>query len=146
MTEDYSINTGIVKRFGVVDYVLFALTLLISCGIGVFYAIKDRNVVTTKNYLLAGRNMEVVPVSMSLVVTFMSALTLLGTPVEMYNYNTMFWWLSLSFVFALSAVIRIFIPFLFQLRITSTFEVRFLIIYNINILITFLYELPAHSR
>ncbi|XP_041364410.1 sodium-dependent multivitamin transporter-like [Gigantopelta aegis] len=119
---DYSINTGVVKRFGAVDYVLFTLTLLISCGIGVFFAIKDRNVVTTKNYLLAGRKMDIVPVSMSLVVTFMSALTLLGTPVEMYNYNTMFWWLSLSFVFALSAVIRIFIPFLFQLRITSTFE------------------------
>ncbi|XP_041362105.1 sodium-dependent multivitamin transporter-like [Gigantopelta aegis] len=122
VSGDYSINTGVVKRFGAVDYVVFALTLLISCGIGLFYAIKDRNVITTKNYLLAGGKMDVVPVSMSLVVTFMSALTLLGTPVEMYNYNTMFWWLSLSFVIALSAVIRIFIPFLFQLRITSTFE------------------------
>ena len=123
MAEDYSINTGVVKHFGTVDYVLFVLTLLVSAGIGVFYAIWDRNRNTTKEFLLGGKNMSVFPVAMSLMVTFMSALTLLGNPAEIYNYNTMFWWLIVSFLFAITGAAYLFIPFFYQLQVISTFEV-----------------------
>ena len=123
MAEDYSINTGVVKHFGTVDYVLFVLTLLVSAGIGVFYAIWDRKRNTTKEFLLGGKNMSVFPVAMSLMVTFMSALTLLGNPAEIYNYNTMFWWLIVAFLFAIIGAAYLFIPFFYNLHITSTFEV-----------------------
>ncbi|RUS89822.1 hypothetical protein EGW08_002434 [Elysia chlorotica] len=122
MAEDYSYNTGDVKGFGVVDYVLFILTLVISSGIGVFYAILDRKRNTPKDFLLGGRNMGVVPVALSLMVTFMSALTLLSNPAEIYSYNTMFYWLVVAFLLAMTFAAIIFIPFFYRLNITSTFE------------------------
>lgn len=32
------------------------------------------------------------PVALSLTVSFMSAITVLGTPSEVYLHGTMFWW------------------------------------------------------
>ncbi|XP_071108383.1 sodium-coupled monocarboxylate transporter 1-like [Haliotis cracherodii] len=122
MSEDYSINTGQKKTFTIPDYVLFSLTLAISAGIGLFYAIKDRNKVNSKEYLLGGKDMYVLPVAMSLLVTFLSALTLLGTPAEMYNFTTMFWWLCLAFVFAMVIASVVFIPFFYNLNVTSVFQ------------------------
>ena len=123
MAEDYSITTGKIKVLSTADYVLFGLTLAVSAGIGFFYAFKDRNKLNSKDFLLGGRQMYVFPVAMSLMVTFMSALTLLGTPAEMYNFTTMFWWLCLSFVLAIGLSVRIFIPFFYNLHITSIFQV-----------------------
>ncbi|XP_070184134.1 sodium-coupled monocarboxylate transporter 1-like isoform X2 [Littorina saxatilis] len=122
MAADYSINTGEVRTFGTVDYVLFVLTLLVSAGIGVFYAVWDRRNNTPQEFLLGGQKMQVVPVAMSLMVTFVSSLTLLGYPAEMYNYNTMFWWLVVSFLLSVGGAAFIFIPFFYRLGITSTFE------------------------
>ncbi|GFN86217.1 sodium-coupled monocarboxylate transporter 2 [Plakobranchus ocellatus] len=122
MGDDYSYNTGEVKEFGVVDYVLFVLTLVISAGIGVFYAILDRNRNTPKDFLLGGRNMSVLPVALSLMVTFMSAMTLLGNPAEIYNYHTMFWWLVAAFLLAMTFAAHVFIPFFYRLGVTCTFE------------------------
>ena len=124
MTDDYSINTGQIRTFGTVDYVLFVLTLLVSAAIGVFYAIRDRHRNTPAEFLLGGQKMRVVPVAMSLMVTFVSSLTLLGYPVEMYIYNTMFWWLAASFLLSVGCASWVFIPFFYNLGVTSTFEVR----------------------
>ena len=124
MGDDYSYNTGQVKEFGVVDYVLFILTLLISAGIGIFYAIWDRKKNTPQDFLLGGRNMSVFPVALSLMVTFMSALTVLGKPAEIYNYHTMFWWLVVAVLLAMIFAANVFIPFFYRLGVTSTFEVR----------------------
>ena len=120
---EYSKDTGVVKTFSYWDYVLFAITLVISAGIGVFFAIRDRNKHTAKDFLLGGRKMKVIPVALSLSVTFMSALTLLGNPAEIYNYHTMFWWLVAAFVLAMIFSALVFIPFFYNLGIMSTFEV-----------------------
>ncbi|XP_046554579.1 sodium-coupled monocarboxylate transporter 2-like [Haliotis rubra] len=122
MSGDYSIYTGQKKTFTIPDYVLFSLTLAVSAGIGLFYAIKDRNKVNSRDYLLGGKDMYVFPVAMSMLVTFLSALTLLGTPAEMYNYTTMFWWLCLAFVFSTGIASVVFIPFFYNLNVTSVFQ------------------------
>jgi hypothetical protein len=69
--------------------------------------------------------MGVFPVAMSLTVTFMSAMTLLGNPAEIYNYNTMWWWLWIAHLIAIVISAYIFIPFFFKLQVTSVFEVTF---------------------
>ncbi|XP_067672712.1 sodium-coupled monocarboxylate transporter 1-like [Haliotis asinina] len=120
--EDYSIITGKTKTFSVVDYVLFGLTLFISAAIGLVYAILDRRKLSSKEYLFGGRQMSVIPVALSLLVTFLSAVTLLGTPAEMYTFNTMYWYLCLSFVFAIVLSVVLFVPFFYKLGITSVFQ------------------------
>ena len=119
----YSIHTGTIPLFTNVDYAMFVITLLVSCGIGIFYAIIDRKKNTTKDFLLGGQNMHPVPVALSLMVTFMSAMTLLGNPAEVYNYHTMWWWLCLSMVIAMWMVSQIYVPFFYRLHNESVFEV-----------------------
>ena len=43
------------KTITVADYVVFALMLLVSTAIGIFYAIKDRKKQNTEEFLLGGR-------------------------------------------------------------------------------------------
>jgi hypothetical protein len=121
--RQYSIHTGETNKFGIIDYVLFAALLVVSASIGLIYAIKDRKRNNTKEFLLAGGNMSAIPVALSLLASFMSAITLLGTPAEMYNYTTMYWWIGPSYFFAVGGAAHIFLPIFYRLRITSAYEV-----------------------
>ena len=119
----YSYETGIMKTFHTADYAVFACTLLMSAAIGLFYAIKDRKKNTTDDYLLAGRGMHPFPVAMSLLSSFISAITILGTPAEVYVHSTMYWWISVAFIITAMGAAHIFIPIFYNLGITSVFEV-----------------------
>lgn len=120
----YSFNTGQKNTFAIADYVIFGATLAISTFIGFFYAFKDRKITDTKLFLLAGGKMSFAPVSMSLLASFMSAITLLGTPAEMYNFGTMYWWIGLSYAGAVAMAAHIYVPIFYQLKITSCYEVN----------------------
>lgn len=120
---DYSIYTGVKKTFSIVDYGCFGATLAVSTAIGIYYAIKDKQSISTKNYLLGGRQMSIVPVSLSILVTSFSATTLLGMPAEVYNYNTMIWWMCLSASIGLVIAATVFVPFFYNLNVTSIYEV-----------------------
>ena len=120
----YSFETGQTPGFVVLDYVLFGLMLACSAGIGIFYAIKDRHKSNTKEFLLAGGNMNPIPVSLSILASFMSAITLLGTPGEMYNYSTMYFWIGLSYLLVIILAAHVFIPVFYKLRVTSAYEVK----------------------
>ena len=125
-TYSYSFERGESNYFQAWDYVVFAGTLLISAGIGLFYAIRDRNQNSEKEFLLAGRNLSVFPVALSLLSSFISAITLLGTPAEVYKYNTMYWLISVGFIISATLTANVFIPVFYNLGITSVFEVSFM--------------------
>lgn len=116
-------------NFNAVDYVVFAATLLVSASIGLYYAIKDRKKTDEKEFLLAGRSMQTFPVALSLLSSFISAITLLGTPAEVYTNNTMYWWISIGFILSATGTAHIFVPVFYQLQITSVFQVRH---FNVN--------------
>ncbi|XP_025084658.1 sodium-coupled monocarboxylate transporter 1-like [Pomacea canaliculata] len=118
----FSFQTGHKNSFGAIDYVIFAATLAVSAGVGIFYAIKDRKRKNIKDFLLAGGNMHVVPVAMSLIATFMSAITMLGTPAEMYNYTTMYLYIGLGYLLCMAASAHIFVPIFYNLKLTSAYE------------------------
>ncbi|GAB1602027.1 sodium-coupled monocarboxylate transporter 1-like [Argonauta hians] len=122
MKQPYSLQSDHPRPFSLVDYVLFGLTLAVSSGIGVFYAVWDRKKKTANNYLLAGGNMSVFPVAMSLLVSFMSAITLLGAPAEIYNVNTMYVWMSVSYFIAIFLAAHVYVPIFYRLNITSIYE------------------------
>lgn len=118
----FSYETGKVNSFTTVDYVLFGLMLVCSAGIGTYYAIVDRKKTNTKEFLLAGGNMHPIPVALSLLASFMSAITLLGTPSEMYTYTTMYFYIGLSYLFVIAASSYLFVPTFYNLRVTSVYE------------------------
>ncbi|KAL5019390.1 hypothetical protein ScPMuIL_005112 [Solemya velum] len=122
MNGVHSFQTGQRNSFHNVDYILFAFVLAFSAGIGIFYAIKDRKKTNTKEFLLAGGNMSPIPVSLSLLASFMSAITLLGTPAEIYSFSTIYLWIGLAYLFVVAGAAHIFVPVFYRLRVTSVYE------------------------
>ena len=121
---EYSFNTGTLKQFSVLDYVLFSAVLVVSASIGLFNAWRDRQKQTLDDYLLAGRSMNPIPVAMSLLASFMSAITLLGTPAEMYNFTTVYFWIGLGYFLVIAGAAHIYIPVFYKLQVTSAYEVK----------------------
>ena len=60
------------NTFSVWDYVVFSLVLLLSAAIGIFYGCTGGKQKTTKEFLMADRKMNFLPVALSLLASFMS--------------------------------------------------------------------------
>ncbi len=112
--------------FHVVDYVVFVLMLCVSMGIGVYFAIVGRHHNTTEDYLMGNRNMKLLPVSMSLVVSVVSANTLLGAPADTYYYGIMYFFMLIGLIPATIIVCIWFVPLFYPMRITSANEVMYI--------------------
>ena len=65
-----------VPTFGVADYCVFGGTLLMSLMIGAFYAFRGQH--SNDEMLLGNRQLKVLPVSISVMVSFLSAILILG--------------------------------------------------------------------
>ncbi|KAL5018319.1 hypothetical protein ScPMuIL_004041 [Solemya velum] len=117
-----SFETGVIPPFHIADYILFGITLALSAVIGLYYVIRDRKNHSTEQYLLGGRQMMVGPVALSMLSSFISAITILGVPAEVYKFDTMYWWVTVGFVIAAFGAGHIFIPIFYNLSLTSSFE------------------------
>uniref|UniRef100_A0A668A1F4 Solute carrier family 5 member 8 n=1 Tax=Myripristis murdjan TaxID=586833 RepID=A0A668A1F4_9TELE len=108
--------------FVAVDYVVFALMLLVSAAIGVYYAWADRSQSSTGDFLIGGRRLTAVPVSLSLTASFMSAITVLASPAEVYRYGAIFGLMGFSYTMTVLVTSEVFLPVFYKLAITSTYE------------------------
>ncbi|XP_077328386.1 sodium-coupled monocarboxylate transporter 1-like [Lithobates pipiens] len=113
---------GDIGTFTVWDYVVFALMLLISAVIGIYYAFAGGGQKTSKDFLMGGRSMTAVPVALSLTASFMSAVTVLGTPSEVYRFGAMFSVFAITYTFTVLISSEVFLPVFYRLGITSTYE------------------------
>lgn len=109
-------------HFSTVDYVIFVVLLVASAGIGLYYAFSGGRQRTTQEFLLADRSMRCLPVSLSLLATFQSAVAILGAPSEIYTYGTQYWFLGCSYFLGLLIPAHIFIPVFYRLRLSSAYE------------------------
>ncbi|XP_037075870.1 sodium-coupled monocarboxylate transporter 1-like [Pollicipes pollicipes] len=122
--EKVGINVEeLITRFSTVDYVVFALLLAISLGIGLYYGLCHSSEMNdTEGYLLGGRQMGTLPAAMSLIASFMSAITLLGTPAEVYQNGTQYWIIGFSYFIVMPAAAYLYMPVFFNLRVISAYE------------------------
>ncbi|XP_007668201.1 sodium-coupled monocarboxylate transporter 1 [Ornithorhynchus anatinus] len=111
-----------IGTFVVWDYVVFALMLLISAVIGVYYALVGGGQKTSEDFLMGGRSMSAVPVALSLTASFMSAVTVLGTPAEIYRFGAIFTVFAFTYAFVVILSAEVFLPVFYRLGITSTYE------------------------
>ncbi|XP_036071514.1 solute carrier family 5 member 6a [Oryzias melastigma] len=114
--------TAAPMQFTTVDYVIFALLLVASTGIGLFYAFSGGRQRTTQEFLMADRSMSCLPVSLSLLATFQSAVAILGAPSEVYAFGTQYWFLGCSYFLGLLIPAHVFIPVFYRLRLSSAYE------------------------
>ncbi|NXB35976.1 SC5A8 protein, partial [Eulacestoma nigropectus] len=115
-------STSRMVSFTVWDYVVFAAMLLISAIIGIYYAFVGGGQTTSKDFLMAGRSMNALPVALSLTASFMSAVTVLGTPAEIYRYGAIFCIFAITYGLVVLCSAEIFLPVFYKLGITSTYE------------------------
>ncbi|KAM9312439.1 sodium-coupled monocarboxylate transporter 1 [Gastrophryne carolinensis] len=116
------VTPGDIGSFTVWDYVVFALMLVISAVIGIYYAFAGGGQKTSKDFLMGGRSMTAVPVALSLTASFMSAVTVLGTPAEIYRFGAMFSVFAITYTFTVLLSSEVYLPVFYRLGITSTYE------------------------
>ncbi|KAK2170802.1 hypothetical protein NP493_1139g00056 [Ridgeia piscesae] len=104
------------------DYAVFILMLTISAGIGMYYGCTGGKQSTTKEFLMADRNMGVLPVSLSMLASFMSGITVLGAPAEVYVFGSQYWMIWIGYVIMIPVCAYLFLPVFYNLQLTSVFE------------------------
>ncbi|CAL1295748.1 unnamed protein product [Larinioides sclopetarius] len=109
-------------HLGWIDYVIIGLTLLISTAIGLKFQFSGDRQRTTREYLLAGKNMSIFPVVMSITVTMLSAVTLLGIPMETYRFGMKFALIVIPFSIGTVLTAVIITPVYFNCRVSTTYE------------------------
>ncbi|KAK5849174.1 hypothetical protein PBY51_008836 [Eleginops maclovinus] len=115
-------DSVVVGSFVAADYLVFALMLLVSAAVGVYYAWADRGQQSSGDFLMGGRRLTALPVSLSLTASFMSAITVLSNPAEVYRYGANIGFYGLSYVFTMVVTSEVFLPVFYRLAITSTYE------------------------
>ena len=86
-------------NFSLIDYMVFIMLLIVSSLIGVFFAWKDRKKSSNQEFLTGGRNLDLFPVCMSLIASFLSSNTILGVPSEIYLFVSFFTYLFIIKLF-----------------------------------------------
>ena len=114
-----SANTGL----HILDYCLFAGVLIVSFAIGIYHAFTGGKQRSPNEILVGNRKMKTLPVALSILVSFLSGIMVLGTPAEMYTKGTQLFMRTIGYCIAclLSAVF--IVPMFFKIKVTSAFEV-----------------------
>ena len=107
------------------DHVVFVGFFGVSLLIGVYQGCAGHRKHSVQEFLTANRRLSVIPTMLSLVMTFISALKILGGVAEMYGNGVSFYcWYTIGLSAGMLTVERLVIPWLFPLKLTSVFEVR----------------------
>ncbi|XP_044729521.1 sodium-coupled monocarboxylate transporter 1-like [Chrysoperla carnea] len=103
------------------DYVVFLSMVLICFLIGVYFGFfkVSKNV---KDYLIGGEDMTIWPVAISLVMGYLSAITFLGGPAEVYTFGIQFFYIVLNDIWVGFIGNYIYLPVFMDLRLTSSYE------------------------
>nr|XP_022915690.1 sodium-coupled monocarboxylate transporter 2-like isoform X2 [Onthophagus taurus] len=103
------------------DYTSLILMLLISTVIGIYYGFYNKQS-SAKDYLLGGKNMNVWPISLSLVSSCISGVPLLAFPVEIYSFGISTALVTFEMAIIFLSTYFIFLPVFYQLQVTSMYE------------------------
>ncbi|CAH2239518.1 jg21523 [Pararge aegeria aegeria] len=109
------------QHFSLIDYSVFVIMLAMCGGIGIYFGFVKRQS-STQEYLMGGRNMKLVPVCFSLVASYISGISLLGTPTELYLYGTAYVFTLIGALIVSILITRTFIPVFHELQLTSAYE------------------------
>ena len=124
-------------QFGWEEYSVLAATLAVSALIGVLFAWRGQR--NTSEYLLANKQMGIFPTTMSIACSFISAITILGTPAEMYVYGTQYWAIGLSYPAVLAATAHCYLPVFYKLQVRRRQSLSLLkvVVFNLTYFLIF---------
>ena len=115
------------------DYLIMAVFLVISLGIGVYHSLTGGRQKTTTDFIMANRSLKVLPTALSFAASFQSAIMILGTTAEMYSYGPQFMVMTMfSVTIAIALTMQVVVPLMYPLKLVSINEVKRNIYFNIS--------------
>lgn len=107
------------KPFGVVNYTVLALYMLISLLIGVYFARKQKS---TEDYFVGGGRIPWWASGLSVFGTLLSAITFMAIPAKAFITDWSFFFLNITAILITPVIAFIFIPFFHKLKIRTAYE------------------------
>ncbi|CAK8683332.1 unnamed protein product [Clavelina lepadiformis] len=111
-----------VKTFGAVDFAVFVGMLLVTIIIGIYHAYKDREKKSIANYYFGGGKMSPIPLGLSIAVTFISAINIIGFPAETYLFGTAIFWFCFIIIVPTIVACLFHIPMVHRLKLVSIYQ------------------------
>ena len=102
---------------------MFVVMLVISIAIGLFFACTGNKQSSLREFLLAGRNVPVIPGAVSMLASFLSGVYIIGLPLEIYLNGTLVCWMGLGYILMGIIAAHVFMPILYNINMTSINEV-----------------------
>src|SRR6218665_1544684 len=113
------------------DYLILVGFLVVSLAIGIYHSLTGGRQKTTSEFIMANLRLKVIPTSISLLVSIVSALLLLNTTAETYSYGIQhIIYFTLSAALSLLFVERIIVSWLYPLKLVSVFDVSVLFFFS----------------
>ncbi|RTE54098.1 sodium transporter [Arenibacter aquaticus] len=112
-------DTEATHVFGVLNYVVLILYLLISLFIGVYFARKQKS---TDDYFVGGGRIPWWASGLSVFGTLLSAITFMAIPAKSFTTDWSFFMLNIAAIAITPIIAFIFIPFFNQLHIATAYE------------------------
>ena len=110
-------DTG--NSFGVINYSVLALYLLISVLIGLYFARKQKS---TDDYFVGGGRIPWWASGLSVFGTLLSAITFMAIPAKAFITDWSFFFLNITAILITPLIAFIFIPFFNKLKIKTAYE------------------------
>uniref|UniRef100_A0A1B6GGU5 Sodium/solute symporter n=1 Tax=Cuerna arida TaxID=1464854 RepID=A0A1B6GGU5_9HEMI len=107
--------------FNWVEYSVVVIMLILSLLVGAYYTFFNKQK-TYNDYMLGGRTMGVLPVSMSIVAGFISGITILGLPTEMYLYGSQCMTNNIANLIIMTVAGVFYLPVYHKLQLNSLLE------------------------
>ena len=105
--------------FGVLNYTVLALYLLISVLIGLYFARKQKS---TEDYFTGGGRIPWWASGLSVFGTLLSAITFMAIPAKAFVTDWSFFFLNITAILITPVIAFIFIPFFNKLKIKTAYE------------------------
>ena len=117
-----------------IDYVVFGLVLVISAAIGFYHAWEG--VTRTEEFFVANRQMKFLPVSFSLLASWISSISILRISSETYTYGSMYMYVIATFAASLVISAHFAVPVFYGLKLSSVYEVgQFFVVLILKIIV-----------
>ncbi|XP_071962458.1 sodium-dependent multivitamin transporter-like [Antedon mediterranea] len=114
--------TLVTNPIGVLDYLVIGVVLAIAVITGIYHGFVNGGQQTTSQFLVADRSMFSLPIAMTLLASFISPVTLLGTPAEIYTNGGQYMMFVCCHILLYPTIAFIFIPVFHGLKITSAYQ------------------------
>ncbi|KAM3727130.1 Sodium-coupled monocarboxylate transporter [Dirofilaria immitis] len=105
----------------IVDTVVLIILLVVISFFGLFTALRGTKQ-TSAAQILHGSNVSILTSALSVCSGFLSAISLLGFPAEIYYQGAMIFWYGPMYVLAFPIAAYCFLPVLYNMKLTSIYE------------------------